>query len=75
MPAPDPMPKRAAKRIIGTWPVAGNHRPKMTIDVNALITTMMLKRPSLSERAFGTALPIILLIVSFTVPYREGKAE
>ena len=64
MPAPEPIPKRAANRIMGVLPVAGSQRPRITIVVNAAMMIIMLKRPTLSARAFGTVRPNMLLIIS-----------
>ena len=73
MPAPEPIPKRAANRIIGTLPVAGSQRPRITIVVNVAMMIMMLKRPSLSARAFGTVRPNMLLIISGGGDGREPR--
>jgi hypothetical protein len=54
------MPKKAAKRIKGTLPVAGSQRARMRIVVKVLITIITLKRPSLSARALGTVRPKML---------------
>lgn len=64
IPAPEPMPKSAAKRIIGVFPVAGSHIARMRMAVKKLITIMTLKRPTLSAIAFGTVRPIILTTAS-----------
>lgn len=60
MPAPDPTPKSAANSMIGVLPVAGNHKARIRIVVNALMTIIMLNRPTLSAMAFGTVRPMML---------------
>ena len=64
MPAPEPIPKRAANRIMSTLPVAGSHRPRMRTVVNVAMMIIILKRPTLSASALGTVRPKMLLIVS-----------
>ena len=64
IPAPEPIPKRAANRIMGALPVAGSQRPRITTVVNVAMMIIMLKRPTLSARAFGTVRPNMLLIIS-----------
>ena len=63
IPAPDPIPKRAAKSIIGTLPVAGSQRAKIKIVVKAAITIMVLNRPTLSAIALGTVRPNMLMTI------------
>ncbi len=60
MPAPEPMPKSAAKTIMGALPVAGSHNTRMRMVVKQLIRIIILKRPTLSARALGTVRPIML---------------
>ena len=60
-PAPEPIPKRTAKRIMGACPVAGSQRARMMMVVKVAMTIMTLKRPYLSARALGTVRPKILL--------------
>ena len=60
MPAPEPMPKRAANRMMGPLPVAGSQRPRITTVVKVAMMIMMLKRPTLSARALGTVRPKML---------------
>ena len=64
MPAPEPIPKRAANRMMGALPVAGSQRARITIVVNVAMMVIMLKRPTLSARAFGTVRPNMLQMVS-----------
>ena len=60
IPAPEPIPKSTAKRIIGAFPVAGSHSARIRMVVKKIITIMTLKRPTLSAIAFGTVRPIML---------------
>lgn len=57
MPAPDDMPKSAAKTMMAASPVEGSQRPRIRIDVRAPMTIMTLKKPTLSPTAFGTVRP------------------
>ena len=60
IPAPEAIPNNAAKMIMAALPVAGSHSARMRMVVKLLITTMTLKRPTLSAIALGTVRPIIL---------------
>ena len=60
IPAPEPIPKSAAKSIIGALPVAGSHNARIRIVVKELIMIMTLKRPTLSAITFGTVRPMTL---------------
>lgn len=57
MPAPEVTPKSAAKRMMGAFPVEGSQRPRMMIDVEAPMTIITLKCPTLSAIALGTVRP------------------
>jgi hypothetical protein len=57
MPAPEDMPKSAAKRMMGALPVEGSQRPRIRIDVKAPMTIITLKCPTLSAMALGTVRP------------------
>lgn len=60
IPAPEAIPKSAAKTMRAALPVAGSHIARMRMVVKALMTIMTLKRPTLSAIALGTVRPIIL---------------
>ena len=64
MPAPEAIPKSAAKTILAALPVAGSHNARIRIDVKALMTIMTLNLPTLSAMALGTVRPIMLRKVS-----------
>ena len=72
IPAPDPMPKRAAKSMIGTFPDAGSQRAKIKIVVKKLMTIMTLNLPTLSAMMFGTVRPIILQLSVMSSNCRSG---
>jgi hypothetical protein len=57
MPAPDPIPKRAAKAMRGAFPEAGSHRARIKMVVKKLITIMTLNLPTLSAITLGTVRP------------------
>lgn len=61
MPAPEPMPKSAAKRIMAAFPVASSHSTRTRIVVKKLIPTITLKGPTLSATALGMVRPITLV--------------
>lgn len=66
MPAPDEMPKRVAKTMVGIFVEVevevevGNHMAMMRTVVKKHMRIMMLKWPCLSARALGTVRPIML---------------
>ena len=60
IPAPEPMPKSAAKTIMAALLVAGSHIARMRIVVKLAMTIMTLNRPTLSAIALGTVRPIML---------------
>jgi len=60
IPAPEPIPKRAAKTMIGAFPVAGSHNARMRMVVKPLMRIMTLKRPTLSAATLGAVRPIML---------------
>ena len=64
IPAPEPIPKSAAKTIRAELPVAGSHIARMRMVVKPLMIIMTLKRPTLSAIALGTVRPIMLGKVS-----------
>jgi hypothetical protein len=57
IPAPEDIPKRDAKRMMGASPDEGSQRPRIRMLVRAPITTITLKCPTLSAMAFGTVRP------------------
>ena len=59
-PAPEVMPKRAAKAMMGASLVPVRNKPRMRTVVKVLIKIIMLKWPNLSAKALGTVRPIIL---------------
>ena len=67
IPAPDPIPKRAAKSMMGVFPEAGSHRARIKRAVKKLITTMTLSLPILSAITFGIVRPktLPLSVTSF----------
>ena len=65
IPAPELIPKNAAKTMSAAFPVAGSHNARMRIVVKPLITIMTLNRPTLSAMAFGTVRPITLGKISY----------
>lgn len=75
MPAPEPMPKSAAKIIKGTFPEAGSQRARIRTVVKVDMMIIMLKRPTLSARAFGTVRPKMLGMVSCHVTVGGGDGE
>ena len=64
IPAPEPIPKRAAKMMMGALPVAGSQRARTTMVVKVDMTIITLKRPTLSATTLGTVRPIMLQMVS-----------
>lgn len=64
MPAPEPIPKSAAKTIRAALPVAGSHKARIRMVVKELMIIIMLKLPTLSARALGTVRPMMLTKVS-----------
>jgi hypothetical protein len=60
IPAPEEMPKRAAKTIRAAFPVAGSHIASMRIVVRADMTIMTLKWPTLSATTLGIVRPKML---------------
>lgn len=57
MPAPEDMPKSAAKRMMGALPDEGSQRARIRIVVEAPMTIITLKCPTLSAMALGTVRP------------------
>ena len=73
MPAPDPIPKRAAKSIIGAFPEAGSHKARIKIEVKKLMTIMTLNRPTLSAITFGMVRPKTLPLSVRNFKYQSPR--
>ena len=57
MPAPDPIPKRTAKIMMGAFPEVGSHKARIKAAVKKLMTIMTLNLPTLSAITLGTVRP------------------
>jgi hypothetical protein len=60
IPAPDPIPNRTAKIMIGAFPEVGSHKARIKAAVKKLMTIMTLNLPTLSAITLGTVRPKML---------------